>query len=182
MAANPPAAGKHRSYRGVRPRSGKWVSEIREPGKDSRIWLGTYPTPEMAAMAYDVAALALRGSGAVLNFPDAVGRHPALASTSRNDIREAASAAAAAVTVPATQMPGTSDAAGRQCWFDGKNTGCEEEIEEAKFLDEDEIFDMPQLLIGMAEGMLMTPPRWLTPSPSEDTLEASVVESLWGYP
>ncbi|KAI3727574.1 hypothetical protein L6452_16190 [Arctium lappa] len=166
------ATGKHPTYRGIRSRSGKWVSEIREPRKSKRIWLGTYPTPEMAAAAYDVAALSLKGGDAVLNFPDFVGTYPVPAFPEPGLIRNAAVAAAGMMKCSGNKKGGggaVESAAG------GGDT---EVPAENEFVDLEDLFDMPNLLADMAEGMLMSPPRQPDESPQGDSSDC---DNLWSY-
>ncbi|KAG6435605.1 hypothetical protein SASPL_100479 [Salvia splendens] len=78
ISAPPPPqrpAVEWKRYKGVRQRPwGKFAAEIRNPEKKgSRLWLGTYETPEEAAVAYDRAAFRMRGSRARVNFPHLVG-------------------------------------------------------------------------------------------------------------
>ncbi|KAL6316257.1 hypothetical protein AAG906_017804 [Vitis piasezkii] len=53
---------------------GKWVSEIRVPGTQDRLWLGSYATAEAAAVAHDIASYCLRGGTSLdgLNFPHVI--------------------------------------------------------------------------------------------------------------
>ncbi|KAF9597105.1 hypothetical protein IFM89_015934 [Coptis chinensis] len=147
---------RHPIYRGVRERkNGRWVCDVREPNKKSRIWLGTFPTPEMAARAYDVAALALKlGSSTALNFPDSASVLPQPKSTSPGDIQSAALEAAEAFRPPSTfRLPNVENQ---------ETHSVESSVrlleDSPMFLDEEALFNMPGLLSNMAEGMLITLP------------------------
>ncbi|XP_073313897.1 ethylene-responsive transcription factor ERF027-like [Primulina huaijiensis] len=176
--------GKHPVFHGIRSRSGKWVSEIREPRKTTRVWLGTYPTPEMAAAAYDVAVLALRGNEAMLNFPENIGKYHLPASPSPQDIRRAATNAAALMKREEEAGPVeevVAEAAAGQQLGDYENINAETVISSGQeFIDEEELFHMPNLLKDMAEGMLVSPPRIASP-PSDDSPTSSDAENLWSY-
>ncbi|KAM4069124.1 hypothetical protein ACB094_12G065600 [Castanea mollissima] len=163
---------RHPVYRGVRRKnSQKWVCEVREPNKKSRIWLGTFPTAEMAARAHDVAVIALRGRSACLNFADSTWKLPVPVSTAAKDIQRAAAEAAElfrptdqGLENATTTMATTLEAA-------------ETKAEDVFFMDDETVFDMPGLLTDMAEGMLLSPPHCY----NEDDMETNSNMALWSY-
>ncbi|KAG2256368.1 hypothetical protein Bca52824_075662 [Brassica carinata] len=191
---------RHPIYRGVRLRkSGKWVCEVREPNKKSRIWLGTFKTAEIAARAHDVAALALRGRGACLNYAESAWRLRIPETTCAKDIQKAAAEAALAFEAEKSDtttndhgmnMEETSAVASPAELNDTTTVHCldmeetmgvvlEEQMSKGFYMDEEWTFEMPRLLADMAEGMLLPPPfvQW----EHNDDFEGDVDMNLWSY-
>lgn len=159
---------RHPVYKGVRQRNGKWVSELRQPNnKNARVWLGTFAHPDMAAIAYDVAALAFKGDNASLNFPHAATSLPRLNSRtcSVRAIQFAATQAAekhfSCAESQQLQREGSLEGSGSGSFSldeDSSEFSSKEGGSERFFWDEEEVFNMPELLNSMAEALIITPP------------------------
>jgi len=157
---------RHPVYKGVRQRNGKWVCELRQPNnKNARVWLGTFAHPDMAAVAYDVAALAFKGDSASLNFPDAISSLPRLNSgtSSVRTIQLAAMKAAENhLSCPEFQKlrddVSSEESSGSFSWDEDCSELSSQEGSRRFFWDEEEVFNTPELLNSMAEALIIAPP------------------------
>ncbi|XP_065019071.1 dehydration-responsive element-binding protein 1F-like [Musa acuminata AAA Group] len=153
---------RHPVYHGVpESRGGRWACEVREPRRKSRICLGTFSTPDMAARAHDVTAMALRGESAQLNFPDSAWTVPRARSAVPEDIRRAATQAAEGSAPSEPSPPVEAPTTSRRT--PGRDARAAESEAAAPrpapvFVDEEAVFNMPGLMEDMARGMLVTPP------------------------
>ncbi|KAG1354606.1 dehydration-responsive element-binding protein 1G [Cocos nucifera] len=165
---------RHPVYKGVRRRNAdKWVCEVREPNKKSRIWLGTFPTAEMAARAHDVAAMALRGRSACLNFADSSWLCPVPRSSSRKDIQRAAVEAAEAFRPKTEPEADKSREDAAVSMVAGPSLAAADD----PFYMEDGLNFGLQGYLDMATGLLMEPPPILYAD--EEVCDEDV--SLWSY-
>ncbi|PHU08538.1 hypothetical protein BC332_20398 [Capsicum chinense] len=151
----------------------------------------------MAAAAYDVAVLALKGcQNVVLNFPNHVDSYPKLPpSPSPTDIQRAAATAAEAMAYRGDDDRSLGSSSGGATCNEGGSVEFPSSSEnyamqmgstqmvrdEEEYVDEEALFDFPSLIVNMAEAMMLSPPR-INTFPSEDYSSGEFDgESLWSY-
>ncbi|KAJ3692696.1 hypothetical protein LUZ60_011791 [Juncus effusus] len=153
---------RHPVYKGVRRRgaSDRWICEVRNPNDKNRLWLGTFPTAEMAARAHDAAMMALRGKSACLNFADSACLVKIPDSfSSMNEIKKAAVEAARSFSNGETE-----DASSPVYVATSSADVAREEKESCTMLGLEGDLDMDlrssSYYASLAEGLLMEPPSW----------------------
>ncbi|WVZ65615.1 hypothetical protein U9M48_014947 [Paspalum notatum var. saurae] len=192
---------RHPVYRGVRRRGHagagrcRWVCEVRVPGRrGSRLWLGTFATPELAARAHDAAAIALSGRRACLNFADSAWLLPPLmpaalsgverALDSARELKDAVSEAVEALrrrSVAVADSVFSSPADGVE-----QDDGSVEEPSRDAVFEFDDAFrfggmvDAGSYYSSLAQGLLVDPPpaagAWW-----EDIEHGAAEFALWSY-
>ncbi|KAE8732242.1 Sugar transporter 1 [Hibiscus syriacus] len=116
-----------------------------------------------------------RSSEAVVNFPAAVASYPTPASTTSADIR---AAAAASLQKPENK---TSESEINQVGTVQQHEVKGVEITDEEYVDEVVLLNLPNLLVDMAEGLLVSPPRISSAPSDDDSPRNSHGESLWNY-
>ncbi|KAL5807535.1 hypothetical protein ACOSQ4_030268 [Xanthoceras sorbifolium] len=123
----------------------------------------------MAARAYDAATLALRGDSASLNFPEAARALSRARSTNIKDIQRAAMEVAAEEAFDSFSSSSTTVS----------SSYVEESSRRAVFMDEEEVFNMPSILDGLAEALILTPPAMKKGFKWDDSEDTPVDLTLW---
>ncbi|KAM0875477.1 hypothetical protein ACQ4PT_036759 [Festuca glaucescens] len=145
---------RHPVYRGVRRRgsAGRWVCEVRVPGKrGERLWLGTHVTAEAAARAHDAGMLALLGGRSRREAANSVATVPIYeADTSSSSASSSADNTGSSATSLSSELDGLFEVPAAAVLGSG--------MFDFEFGLSGEM-DLGLYYADLAEGILLEPPR-----------------------